>query len=190
MRIIYCLLFLFLLGCDEPSESSVASRPSNSKESDALFLNDPARRSTPFIWPGMKNPKFVAAAEADLLDHMQIIGITVGDSARAYAVNDLSGMTTHVVNDVLEDSAVSVTYCNRTDIARVFANSESKTSMDLGVGGWQGNQMLITLDGKFFLQVANDIPLKEYSSTRTTWGEWKTLHPETTLCVTKEATVK
>ena len=190
MRTIYCLLFLMLLGCDEPGETSVALPPVNSSESDYLLLNDPARRSTPFIWPGMKNPKFVAATEADLPDHVQIIGITVGDSARAYAVNDLSGMTTHVVNDSLENSAMSVTYCNRTDVARVFSNSESKTPMELGVGGWQGQQMLITLDGKFFLQEAKDVPLKDYPCTRTTWGEWKALHPETTLCLTKEQPVK
>jgi len=190
MRTFSCLLFIFVLGCDESSQTDGAGTPSNLSESDARNLNDATQQSTPFISPGIQNPKAFAADEVDFPDHFPIVGISMGAASRAYAIRDLSQMTTHVVNDLLENTAVSVTYCNRTNVVRVFSNSDSTIPIELAIGGWQDNQMLIMLDGKFFLQQAKDIPLKDYPYTRTTWGEWKSLHPETRIYVTKETSVK
>jgi hypothetical protein len=189
MRGIFCLLVLTLPGCVESHPSDVTERPSDPADSDSLLLQK-SMQSTPFVWAGLKVPKTFTVDEVDLPDHLQIVGITVGTVARAYAVKDLSHMTTHVVNDLLENSAVSVTYCNRTDVARVFSNSQSAKPIDLSIGGWKDNEMLIMLDGKFFQQEAKEVPLNDYPYQRTTWGEWKVLHPETTIYVANPTTVK
>lgn len=190
MRVICCLMVLILSGCDESNLTDVAGRHSDRAESDSLLPKDPSMQSTPFVWPGLKEPKTFAVNEVDLPDDHEVLGITVGTTARAYAVKDLSRVTTHVVNDVLENSAVSVTYCNRTDVARVFSDRESAKPIDLSLGGWLNNEMLIMLDGKFFSQEAKDVPLKDLAHQRMTWGEWKFLHPDTTVYVGQESTVK
>jgi len=189
MRTICCLLALILAGCDESYPTDVAGKPSDPAESDSLLLQT-SMQSTPFVWAGVKEPKAFTVDEVDLPDHLQVLGITVGTAARAYALKDLSHMTKHVVNDLLENSAVTVTYCNRTDVARVFSNGESTRPIELSIGGWQGKDMLIMLDGKFFLHEAKDVPLKDYPFQRVTWAEWKRLHPETTIYVETQSTAK
>jgi hypothetical protein len=176
MRKRLLLLFpVFLFGCEEAVQTEIDSQAAAADEA----LLQASMQSTPFIHPGLKLPTTFAADEVELPQNQQIIGVTVGDESRAYVVNDLSRMTTHVVNDLIGKWPISVTYCNRTDIVRVFADANGETAMELGVGGWQGDEMLITVEGNYFKQEAEDIPVSDFPFERTTWGEWKRLHPET-----------
>jgi hypothetical protein len=74
--------------------------------------------STPFMAPGVDRPPAVAADEATVPDDAEIIGVTADGQSRAYLVSALSGMTTHIANDLLGDVPVSVTDCDRTELRR------------------------------------------------------------------------
>ena len=185
-RTICCLLVVILSGCDESSPTDGAKGPSRSAGRNSLLVKKNRLDATPFISAGLKEPKTFTADEVDLSDHVEVIGITVGTTARAYALNDLTPMTSHVVNDVLGNSAVSVTYCDRSNFSRVFTNSKAGKPIDLFTGGWHDHAMLLMLDGTFFSQKAKDLPLEEHPHQRMSWGEWKLLHPATTIYVSKQ----
>ena len=189
-RAICCVLVLMLAGCEESSPTHGAGRPSGSANRNSVLPKNSSLQSTPFIQAGLKEPKTFNPDEVDLPDDFEVVGITVGTASRAYAVRDLTPMRSHVVNDVLENSAVSVTYCDRSNVSRAFSDSTSGKPIDLFTGGWMDDSMLLMLDGKFFSQEAKEVPLKVHRHERTTWGEWKLLHPATTIYVAKQPIVK
>ena len=130
MRSHLLLMFsVFLFGCEEAVQERTDSRTA----ADEALLRRGATQSTPFVYAGLKDLKTFAADEMELPKQLQIIGVTVGDESRAYVVNDLSQATTHVVNDLIGKRPISVTYCDRTDVVRVFADANGETAMELGV---------------------------------------------------------
>ena len=139
--------------------------------------------STPFIMPAVSDPRNYSAAEADVSDDTRVIGVAVGNDHRAYVCDAMSLIHTHVVNDLIGTKPVSVTYCDKSDSARVFHNSREAQPLNLQVGGLSGDDMVVRFDGKMYLQTSEEIPLESYESVRTTWGEWKVLHPQTTIFV-------
>jgi hypothetical protein len=93
----------------------------------------------------------------------------------------MSSMTSHVVNDVIADMPVSVTYCDRTDCTRVLTRSRGREPINLWLGGWTGKEMLLFLDGHGYPQSSANLPLQEHPFERTTWGEWRAKHPHTEI---------
>lgn len=71
--------------------------------------------------PGITAPELTAAADATLPDESSIIGIVVQGEARAYAVDAMSAVNAHVINDVIQQTPVTVTYCAGTKAVRVFS---------------------------------------------------------------------
>ncbi len=80
--------------------------------------------SSPFMWPGVKDPPIVSAGEANLKDDEPIIGIEINGHFRAYRQAGLAGVTGHVVNDLIQETPVTVTYCDRADCARAFTSDQ------------------------------------------------------------------
>ncbi len=58
--------------------------------------------------PAIFAPKFVAAGDADLPDNEGVIGLKIGEDARAYALSLLDGH--EIVNDVVGGKPVAVTW--------------------------------------------------------------------------------
>src|SRR5262245_54789227 len=95
----------------------------------------PARPATPFIMPGVIRPPVQPAAAAQLPDDAPVVGVLAGDTPRAYLVSALSKMTQHVINDVLADTPVTVTYCDRTDCVRVYTADTPGAPLAIDLGG-------------------------------------------------------
>ena len=51
------------------------------------------------------------SSETWLPDRPRVIGVVAGPHQRAYAINTFSNVSQHVVNDVIENTAVTVTHC-------------------------------------------------------------------------------
>jgi hypothetical protein len=140
--------------------------------------------STPFMSPGIDRPPAISADEATVSDEVEVIGVTADGQSRAYLISAMTGMTTHIANDLLGDVPVSVTYCDRTDFARAFTGSENGQLVDLGLQGWVDGEMSLLVNSQGFRHSDVDIPLQDFPFERTTWGEWKQKHPDTTLVTT------
>jgi len=85
--------------------------------------------------PSIDDPKFVTATEASewLADKEPVISLKIGDVIRAYPLQIL---TWHeIVNDVLGDTAVSVTFCPLCNASIVFNRDLDGVRYDFGTTG-------------------------------------------------------
>jgi hypothetical protein len=147
-----------------------------------------------FRAPGVKSPPTVPADEARLDDDELVVGIEAGGRFRAYHVRTMSDRTRHVVNDVVGGRAVTVAYCDLSDCVSAYGGDEAKAPLDVAVAGLADGGMLISVDGVAYFQetvesadppppgrAAPEFPYALDPATRTTWGRWKSLHPDTDL---------
>ncbi len=146
---------------------------------------------------GIRNPVTCAADRVELDGEAIVLGVVVGDKARAYLQEALSipigtvvtpgvddeGMkllARHVVNDHLNGIPISVTYCDDTSCKQVFS-SPQKEALELRVGGARGDKMLIRHRDTIFEQDAESTPLKRYPFVKTSWHEWHAKYPHTDI---------
>src|SRR5262249_58636248 len=97
---------------------------------------------TPFVWRGIRPPPVQAAAAAQLPDDAPVAGVVAGGQARAYLLTAMTGLTAHVVNDLVGGTPVTVTYCDRTDCLCGFTADTPGQPLEVNVGGWAGKLML------------------------------------------------
>lgn len=142
--------------------------------------------------PGIANPVFVPANDGRLSADLPVIGIVVEGRSFAYSIPALSmpanleSVTSmyelarrHVVNQLIDDMAVTVTYCDLSHCARVLAKDEQERPLEVGIGGVFGKELILCWNGKQYTQSSVDIPLQDHPFQRTTWGEWFAQHPDT-----------
>lgn len=140
--------------------------------------------------PGIDRPPIVSASAAHLPDHEEVLGVEILGHARAYRVHTLANPTHHVINDLIEDQPVSMTYCDMSDCARGFLGDAGTSPLDLGVGGIWRNGLVLRIHGRYYAQNTGENPdpsaarpgswpLTTLPITRTTWAAWKTAHPDT-----------
>ena len=121
------------------------------------------------------------------------MGVSVGQQHRAYAVAKMSDSTTHVINDFIDNTPVTVAYCDRTSCTRAFTASGRTSPLELSVGGWMNegevSDMLLR-DGRHRYQMKTGqawnpdtppFPYENVAVVLTTWGEWRSAHPDTDL---------
>lgn len=147
--------------------------------------------------PGIKNPNVFPGNDVDQrVDVEEVIGIVVGDRARAYLVEafevgsqgsessftqeNAQILERHVVNDVVGDLPVSITYCDKTLCKDVFT-APGETPLKLSVAGWSGQAMALRYNDVVFAQSETNPPLGRLPFQATTWGEWKKLYPQTDI---------
>lgn len=141
--------------------------------------------------PSIDDPRFVDAEGADeFLDSSDpVFGVVHGGETVAYPQPVL--VWHEVVNDVVGDDPVTVTYCPLTGTAMGFRRGETT----FGVSGDLVNSNLVMFDRATesrwpqLLATAIDGPfegksLQEIPVTWTTWGDWKTYHPDTRVLST------
>jgi hypothetical protein len=142
---------------------------------------------TPFILPGARQPAVHPAADVQLPDDAPVIGVLVGDRPRAYLVSAMSKMTHHVINDLLADAPVTVTYCDRTDCVRVYTSDTPGSPLAVDLGGWK-EKMMLRVGNCFYWQdsaqpinpeVQQAFPYRPLAHERTTWAAWRKKHPST-----------
>jgi hypothetical protein len=141
-------------------------------------------------------PPTQSAAAVDLPDDTEVIGVSAGSVHRAYVLTAFcDGPERHVVNDALAGIPITVTYCDLKDCVKVFTDSQRDTLLHIAVGGYIGPFVRGTLllrvgtrcyrqdNGKVVVGDAVPFPYAEAAYERTTWKEWRRLHPDTDVYV-------
>ena len=124
-------------------------------------------------------PDLVSVEDAELGDDEMMIAIEVGGQHQAYWIRDLSQPGSHVVNDMVGGLAVSITYCDQTDFARVFTDPGMDEPLKLRTAGWMQKQLALQVGSpeNIHLHDDKDIPLEDYPFVRIP-GQWRSQHPE------------
>lgn len=182
------LLITMTGGCsdsDSDSESpqtGVIQEPGVvSLQSDPTMNPNSAMLNTPFLMEGVMTPPVFAVDEVSVPDEARVFGVVVADEARAYLRDSMAVMSSHVVNDLLSETPVSITYCDRTENLRGFCGSESGSPLHLSTGGYMENEMTIRLDGVMYPQSSEKIPLQPLVVVSSTWVDWEAAHPGSTI---------
>jgi hypothetical protein len=134
--------------------------------------------------PGVDQPKLVSADIATIADSVDVIGVEINGRACALVLKSMSNIDEHVVNLVIGETAVTVTYCDLVDCVRVIKRSDSGKAgpIALRVAGVDVNkQLVLSYRGELYGQQSPGLPFEDHTFTRTTWGQWKERHPGTLL---------
>jgi len=85
------------------------------------------------MFDGNRAPEFVAPRDADWPAGTRVIGVSIGEQARAYPMAVLNYH--EIVNDVLGDEAIAVTYCPLCDSVSVVSREIDGRTLEFGVSG-------------------------------------------------------
>ncbi len=143
--------------------------------------------------PALSRPKWLTASDASYLGpENRVIGVSVGGQSRAYPLLILNYH--EIVNDQLADQPVAVTYCPLCDSAAAFDRRTELGLREFGVSGLLFNSNVLMYDRtkdieSLWSQVkAEGISgpganrsLRSIPIELTTWKDWKTRHPNTTV---------
>lgn len=184
IRMMLSGLFVIAAGC---AESEVI----DSAESDAMpalpvspapvVMPGAGNMSTPFMMPGIAEPKMYPADSVTISEESPIIGVIVNGEARAYLCLSMSSPAYHVVNDRIGTTPVSVVYCDRTDCARVLTGDFPDSPISLSLGGFMNNELTVQFQGRMYSQSSTELPLSDHDFVRTSWGEWKEQYPDSVV---------
>lgn len=139
--------------------------------------------------PSIDDPKFVTAAEASewLADKEPLISLRVGEHSRAYPLQIL---TWHeIVNDVLGDTAVSVTFCPLCNASIVFNRDLDGVRYDFGTTGRLRRSDMVMYDrqteswwqqftGEAIIGELNGAVLEQINSNIVSFAAFKKQYPD------------
>ena len=143
--------------------------------------------------PPLRDPKMISVKNATYLtDDSVVFGIEVNGEARAYPKRILAWH--ELFTDTIQGVPVAGVYCTLCGTVILYKTELNGVKYDLGTSGflYRSNKLMYdqktqslwsTLEGKPVVGplVGEDIQLDYLSVVTTTWGEWKNLHPETTV---------
>jgi hypothetical protein len=146
--------------------------------------------------PAADNPKTTNAAGGDWYDDDRFVfGVEINGEARAYPRNIME--IREMVNDTLGGRDIAMPYCTLCGSAQVFFTDVLPEGVERPIFRTSGllsrsNKVMYDLNTfsvfDTFLGTALTGPLAEIGVqleqagvVTTTWGEWKALHPETTI---------
>jgi hypothetical protein len=128
---------------------------------------------------GIDQPMLNESSGVDLPDLTPVVGVEVNGESCAFVLHQMRDPATHIVNLIMNDKAISVAYCDLVDCVRVVSDDSDKP-IPLHVGGLDVDQQLVLLlNGERYGQESADLPLQDHPFVRTSWLEWKQLHPDT-----------
>ena len=140
--------------------------------------------------PSIDNPKFISVIEADqwLADPEPVQMVNINGDARAYPLQIL--MWHEIVNDIVADRPVTVTYCPLCNTALVFnATLPDGRVLDFGVTGMLRFSDLVMYDRQtesWWQQITGEAIVGELTGTRLefipspiiSWSEFKAAHAD------------
>ncbi len=139
--------------------------------------------------PSIDNPTFLSASDALYLeDEDLIVGYKKGDEVRAYPHKILDYH--EIVNDVVNGSSVTITYCPLTGSAIGWVPIANNATTEFGVSGLLYNTNLIPYDrttdsnwSQMRLECVNGplsgTKIETFHIVETTWKTWKEMYPAT-----------
>lgn len=140
--------------------------------------------------PSIDSPKFQSVQEADeiLQDSELVLGLNINGDIRTYPLQIL--VWHEIVNDVVGDKPVAVTYCLLCFTNQVFNRTLSDGSVvEFGTSGKLYNSNLVKYDrtnNSLWSQALGEGIVGDYSGVKLEkilfdiayWKEWKKLYPE------------
>lgn len=139
--------------------------------------------------PAIDAPKFIAVDEADawLQPQEPVALVQVGDEAKAYPVQIL--MWHEIVNDVVGDVPVAVTYCPLCNTAIAFERTLDGQVLDFGTTGRLRFSNLVMYDRQtetWWQQATGEGLAGEYAGRKlnlvpaamVSWGDFKATYPD------------
>ncbi|MBL8814533.1 MAG: DUF3179 domain-containing protein [Planctomyces sp.] len=169
-RVLFVLGLFVAAGCDEQQAQ---------QDLKPIPLGMMGALNTPFITPPVIAPITFRADEVTLPDEQIVIGVVQGGHARCYVKDVMRPIASHVVNDTVGITPVSITFCDERDCVRVFTTDKEGQLPDVKVGGFMNDEMALMVNGRMYSQSSKDIPLPEAEYELTKWGDWKAKYPET-----------
>ncbi len=159
---------------NKPSDESPAEETSDSGIGPYPYFDPFAKTQL----PGVEALHSCPGADAQILDDDEVIGVVVAGQARAYLRNAMDRFDGHVVNDLVGDKPVTVTYCDVSDCARAFTDdSVANERLDVWLGGQDENRLLLLIGEKYYFHDGDKVPLQPVATQRMTWSEWRNRHP-------------
>ncbi len=143
--------------------------------------------------PPLDRPEMISVEEADYLDDDNIVfGIEINGDARAYPKRILAWH--EMFKDTVGGVSVNGVYCTLCGTVILYKTEHEGAHYELGTSGflYRSNKLMYdheteslwnTLDGEPVVGplVGKGIKLEPLYVVTTTWGEWKSRHPETTV---------
>lgn len=140
--------------------------------------------------PSIDDPRFSDPSDAGLAAGDPVFGVVRNGAVRAYPQEIL--VYHEIVNDVVGDEPVAITYCPLTGTAQGFERGDA----EFGVSGRLVNSNLVMYDrgtDTWWPQMlATGVrgplrgeTLREFGIVWTNWGRWLELHPDTRVLTPK-----
>lgn len=143
--------------------------------------------------PPLRNPEMISAKEANYLEDDNIVfGIEVNGDFRAYPKRILAWH--EMFTDTVGNVPVAGVYCTLCGTVVLYKTEHKGVQYNLGTSGflYRSNKLMYdkktqslwnTIWGKPVIGplVGKGIELDYLSVVTTTWGDWKSRHPETTV---------
>ena len=139
-----------------------------------------------------------ARPDTALADTALVLGVVVGDEARAYPLSTLWDEGKHTVNDNLGDSPIAVSMCPLAGVGATYLRKVGNDVLDIGslVTVARGSLVLYDrqthtswnlLSGDALSGQLEGQRLRRIPTTFTTWAHWRAMHPTTTVYVSPDA---
>ena len=139
--------------------------------------------------PSIDDPVYISQAEAAewLQDREPVLALEIDDDVRAYPLQIL--LFHEIVNDVVGDTPVAVTYCPLCNSAVVFDRRVGERELDFGVSGNLRFSDLVMFDRQtesWWQQLTGEALVGELAGTQlgfvpapiVSWEEFQRAHPE------------
>lgn len=195
MRVqLLAVALLFFTGCGnqdaKPARGSEATTPPE-PEAEATIAGRPASQFVlrKDMFEALTNPALVLAEKAGWLSAEDLVlGYVQGTDARAYPLRQLAYH--HVVNDVVDEQPVLVTFCSLSGNALVFDREANGQIDEFGVAGYlQGTLLLYDKrTGSTWSQVTGrcldgfrkgEVLRRLTRGRLLMWRTWRAAHPGT-----------
>ncbi len=137
--------------------------------------------------PALTNPEFIKQSEAKFLDDDErVVGVVINGIARAYPLSILNWH--EIVNDVIDETPVAITWCPLTKSAVVFDRNVNGQTLEFGVSGLLYNSNVVMYDRNYdglwsqmkmggLTGKGATAELKNLPSQVTTWKQWRQEYP-------------
>lgn len=178
------------IGSDNTSKINVNPQPAGIPKSivplDKIVSGGPPKDGIPSI----DNPRFVSAREAErfLQDSYIVLGLEINGDIRAYPLQIL--VWHEIVNDVVGDIPIAVTYCPLCFTNQVFNRVVDGQVLEFGTSGKLYNSNLVMYDRtseSYWSQALGEGIVGKYTGTKLEripfdlayWKDWKRLYADT-----------